>query len=259
MLHGGGVGVHKRSKGTLEVAGRIEYAKGAVSVAELREFIEDMIRERHIRVVILDEAFHLMRFGAAGYAAVMDTLKSLADIDGLKLLLIGNYDLADLVVEYAQVARRAEIVHFRPYFDMAKSKLNQPVDLKDAPAKPAKGKASNEYEFYEAVSKYEENWPNEKVPNLRKMWWPLMLMTLGSIGLLKMALARLAYLQMKSSTGTITPEMLQKMRKTPSALDKIHRDVLEGFDKIKDATYGSLTAFAMNDEQFLQIVGGRSV
>jgi hypothetical protein len=259
MLQSGGVEVHKRSKGVLEVAGRLEYTKGPIAVAQLREFLEDMIRVRNIRVVMVDEAFHLLRFGSAGYASVMDTLKSLGDIDGLKLMLIGNYDLADLMIEYAQVARRTEIVHFRPYLDLAKGKLNQPVELKPPPRKPQNGAVSNEYEFYEVVSKYQDNWPCRNVPNLRAMWWPLMLMSVGAVGLLKMALGRLAYLQMKSPKETITQEMLAKMRKTPSALDKIHRDLVEGTERVKSSTYGSPTAAAMNDEQFLQIVGGRNV
>ncbi|KQW49520.1 MULTISPECIES: ATP-binding protein [unclassified Roseateles] len=257
MLHGGGLGVLRGAKATHEVSGRLEYAHGAMTVAALREFVETMIRERNVRVCMIDEAFHLTRFGESGYAAVMDTLKSLADIDGFKLLLIGNYDLADMMVEYAQVARRTEIVHFRPYLDVEKGKLNQPVELKAPPPKPKAGETSNEWEFYMAVQKYQDNWPCQNVPDLCAMWWPLMLMSVGAIGLLKMALCRLAHLQMKSKTETITKEMFGKMRKTPAALDKIHRDVVKGSESLKDATYGSPSAQAMNDEQFLRVVGGR--
>jgi hypothetical protein len=156
--------VHKRSKGLDESSGHLSYSSGSMPVAHLREFLEDMIRERAIRVVMIDEAFHLMRFGAAGHSAVMDTLKSLGDIDGLKLLLTGNYDLADLMVDYAQVARRTEIVHFRPYLDLTRGKLNQPVVLRAAPPKPRQGEVSNEYEFYQVVGKYQDNWPCRNVP-----------------------------------------------------------------------------------------------
>jgi hypothetical protein len=259
MLHSGGVTVQQGSKAAIEVADRVEYPRGSISVAQIREFLEQMIRVRGVRVIMIDEAFHLVRFGRHVYTAVMDTLKSLADIDGVKLLLIGNYDLADMMVEYAQVARRTEVVHFRPYLDLVKGKLNQQVELRAAPPKPKEGEVSNEYEFYAVVSKYQDHWPCRKVPNLRAMWWPLMLMSVGAIGLLKMALARLAYLQMKSPTEDITQEMLKKMRKTPAALDKIHLDLIEGAQKVKDSTYGSPTAFAMNHDQFLQIVGGRNV
>jgi hypothetical protein len=54
MLQNGGEEVHKRSKGVLEVAGRLEYTKGSISVAQLRQFLEHMIRARNIRVVMVD-------------------------------------------------------------------------------------------------------------------------------------------------------------------------------------------------------------
>lgn len=256
MLTSAGVDHDKPLRGTKETEGRIDYLQSTVPVAQLREYLEILIRERGVRVLMIDEAFHLLRF--AGYSAVMDTLKSLADIEGIKLLLIGNYDLADLTIEYAQVARRAEMVHFKPYFDLTKSRATHATELRPQPRTPAPGTVCNEHAFYSVVEAYQKNWPCANVPNLCAMWWQLMLMTVGSIGLLKMCLTRLAMLQMMSHSEEITSSMLTKMGKSPAAMDKIFRDLKEGHDKIKYSVYGS-GLFALNEEQFLQVVGGRNV
>ena len=60
---------------------------GRTSLAHLREELEAVIKHRNIRVLIIDEAMHLLRFNEN--AAIMDTLKSLADIHQTKLVLIG--------------------------------------------------------------------------------------------------------------------------------------------------------------------------
>lgn len=258
LLQSGGIRISQRHKSASISEGRIEYNR-SMYVADLREFLEDTIKARRIRVLIIDEAFHLMRFGATDYTAVMDTLKSLADIQNVKLLLVGNYDLADLMIDYAQVARRTEIIHFQSYLCLKKTRLNQPVEFRPPPVKPKAGDSSDEYEFYSVVSKYQRNWPSKKVPDLCAMWWPLMLASVGSVGLLKITLDRLAYLQMKSPDESITREMLRKMAKNQSALDKIYRDLRDGTEKVENVTYGSATACAVNHEQFLQIIGGHDV
>lgn len=258
-LQSGGAGVRRQLKGTSTTDDRIEYSSGPLSVAQLREFLEDLIKARGTRVLVIDEAYHLLRFGAAGHTAVMDTLKSISEITGLKLLLVGNYDLAEAVVSYPQVARRAEIVHFNSYIDPSNVRANQRVELRPPPKKPKSGESTDHYAFYSAVAKYQEHWPCETVPNLCAMWWPLMVASAGSIGLLKMALARLAYLQMMSPSETLTHEMFKKMAKPLKALNKIYHDLQVGSEMVKYVTYGSATSCALNQDQFLEVIGGQNV
>jgi len=51
----------------------------------------------------------MMRFGRD--AAVMDTLKSLANTTNTKIVLVGSFDLFDLVEEHGQIARRATFIN----------------------------------------------------------------------------------------------------------------------------------------------------
>ena len=190
-------------------------------LAELREFIDSMLRNRNVRVVVIDEALHLLRF--ANYGATMDTLKSLAESYGTKLILIGNYDIADLVSEYGQVCRRGEIIHYQRY----------KVGLK------VEGESTNaQTEFRRIIGVFQRIWPNKVVPNLMEIWYPLMKASLGSVGLLKIALLRLAMLQAQSSSGKITDSMLRKATKSPKSLQKIEEETINGEERLKGACYG---------------------
>lgn len=79
------------------------------SLAHLREELEIVIKHRNVRVLVIDEAMHLLRFNEN--TSIMDTLKSLADIHQTKLVLIGTYQIAPLMIEYGQLARRSAILH----------------------------------------------------------------------------------------------------------------------------------------------------
>ena len=70
------------------------------SLAHMREMLEAVIRKRNVRVIVIDEALHLLRFDQN--AAIMDTLKSLADIHHTKLVLIGTYQISPLMIEYGR-------------------------------------------------------------------------------------------------------------------------------------------------------------
>ena len=212
---------HKRGVETTP-EGEMRIRGGArATLAELREFIDTMLRNRNVKVVVIDEALHLLRF--ADYAATMDTLKSLAESHGTKLILIGNYDIADLVSEYGQVSRRGEIIHYKRY------KVGLMME----------DKLTNEQmEFRRIIGVFQRIWPNQSAPNLSEIWYPLMKASLGSVGLLKIALLRLAMLQAQDPSGKITESMLRKATKSPKSLAKIEGETVGGEERLKGACYG---------------------
>jgi hypothetical protein len=112
-----------------------------------------MLRHRKVRALIIDEALHLLRF--SDYSAIMDTLKSLADIEPTKLILIGTHQIADLMTEYGQVIRRSEIIHYRRY------RLSTKVS--DQPS-------SDEAEYILQLQKLQNNWPSRNKPDLVAVW-----------------------------------------------------------------------------------------
>ena len=159
------------------------------TLAGMREYLEKMFVNRNVRVVVIDEALHLLRFDK--FEAVMDTLKSLADIHNTKLLLIGAYDIADLMTAYGQVARRGEIVHYRRY-------MCGPIPSKDDPM------SGDQQAFREILQKLNLIWPSVNRPILEPHWHLLMACSLGSAGMLKSALVRLACLQLETKNEQLT-------------------------------------------------------
>jgi hypothetical protein len=191
------------------------------TVASLREYVESMLKHRQVRALIIDEVLHLLRFDS--YSAIMDTLKSLADIHNTKLILIGTHQIADLMIEYGQVVRRSEIIHYRRYRVSPKDSAKTTAD---------------EDEYRAQLNRFQENWPCVERPNLDAIWRPLMRSTLGSIGLTKSALLRLAALQMENPDEKLHSSYFSKALKGNASLRILEKEAIEGEEKLVGACYG---------------------
>ncbi len=185
------------------------------TLAALREALESMLNNRDVRVLVIDEAYHLLRFG--NYAAVMDTLKSIVDLTNTKLILLGTYDLFNLVSNYGQAARRTEILHFQRYH------IDNKADVT---------------EFKTAIIvKIQENWPCEIVPAFDAISDELMEASLGCIGLLKSILLHALSMQLENK-GKWNPKFMAKAAKSMKLLDVIRGEFEKGEKDIAGATYG---------------------
>jgi energy-coupling factor transporter ATP-binding protein EcfA2 len=195
------------------------------TLAAMRESLESMLKHRKVRVLVIDEAFHLLRFG--NYSAVMDTLKSLTDQSGVKLVLLGSYDLFDLASDYGQVARRAEILHFERYDKDSK------IDTT---------------EFKLIIGKLQKYWPCEEIPNFSAISEEILEASLGCVGLLKSLMLQALSLQLENK-GRWDPRFMSKAAKSLKLLDRIRIEIQAGEDKVKGATYGeTLFSGRMLDE-----------
>ncbi|MDD2977141.1 AAA family ATPase [Aquabacterium sp.] len=193
------------------------------SLAFRREMLEQEIKRRNVRVLAIDECLHLLRFGHSD--AMMDTLKSLADINpGTKLLLTGTYQIADLMDTYGQLARRSEVLHYRRYKISDSPNDDSPTD--------------DEREFRDVIRRIAEHWPCEQVPNLDDTWQTLMRASLGSVGLLKSQLTQLASLQMKRKGEVFNPKDALKAFKASKMLNRIETEIVEGEERLKGSCYG---------------------
>ena len=147
----------------------------------------------------------------------MDTLKSLSDVRDTKLLLIGAYDVAELMTSYDQVARRGENIHYRRYHI---------------------GNREDEKEFCLILKKFLSLWPCKEVPPLAERWREIMSVSLGSPGLLKMFCLRLLCLQISSKGERFDPKMLIKAAKAKKLLETIERMTMAGEEVLRGACYG---------------------
>lgn len=87
-----------------------------MKVAALRRSVEKALRRRATRVLIIDEAHHILMCKDADLQRfAFEQLKSLTDETGTILVLVGTYDLLDIRDHSGQLMRRSEIVHLRRY------------------------------------------------------------------------------------------------------------------------------------------------
>lgn len=194
-----------------------------VGLAQRREFLEAEVRNRRVRLLGIDESHHLLRFGSSD--AMMDTLKSLADIQSeTKLMLVGTYQIEPLMTTYGQLARRSAILHYQRYHMSEQPKEDSPTP--------------DEAAFREVLKKVENDWPCEDVPNLQAAWKFVMRASLGSVGLMKMQMNQLASLQMGHKRERVRKLDAERAFKPPKMLNQIEAEMVAGEEALKGACYG---------------------
>jgi hypothetical protein len=93
-----------------------ERRKKIGTFTELRWSVEQCIRYRGTKIVILDEAQHLTKVtNARRLQDQMDTIKSLASLSGVQFVMVGTYELLTLLNQNGQLARRTRCIPFRRY------------------------------------------------------------------------------------------------------------------------------------------------
>lgn len=85
-------------------------------LSDLRTAVELSLKNRGTRFIVVDEAAHIInRCQPQQLQPQLDTLKSLSNKCGVQWVLLGSYDLFDLMSLSGQLARRAHVVHFNRY------------------------------------------------------------------------------------------------------------------------------------------------
>lgn len=88
----------------------------SMKVQALRRSVEKALRLRETRVVVVDEAHHILMCKDPDMQRfAFEQLKSLTDETGIVLVLVGTYDLLDIRDHSGQLMRRSEIVHLQRY------------------------------------------------------------------------------------------------------------------------------------------------
>lgn len=180
----------------------------------LRAALEDALKLRKTQVAVVDEAYHLLRFGKL--TAVMDTLKSLANTTGVKLVLVGSFDLYDLVSDHGQVARRTAILNLDRYH------------VEDA---------EDRKQFKKVVEMLQAKWPCEMAPQFAAISDELLEVSLGCVGLLKSLMLDASAMQLHNR-GVWESGFLKKAAKSNKLREVIRREIEIGEAKVRDALYG---------------------
>jgi energy-coupling factor transporter ATP-binding protein EcfA2 len=86
----------------------------------LRRSMEEYLRLRKTKLLIIDEAQHMLLVGnKQRLECQFESLKSLTIETGVTILLVGTYKLLDILDQSGQLTRRSQVVNF-PRYDMRK-------------------------------------------------------------------------------------------------------------------------------------------
>lgn len=201
----------------LEVDGskaRMRPSRTRARIGDLRESLESALEQRQTEVCVIDEAYHLLRFDKD--SDVLETLKSLSNTTGSKIVLVGSYDLFDLVESKGQCARRSNVIHFDRY---------RSDDAEDRKA------------WRKIVKGLIAKWPCEQVPALDAIADELLEICLGCVGLLKSMLLEISAMQLRRK-GRWDPKFLVKAAKANKLREVIRKEIEAGEEKVRDALYG---------------------
>ncbi|SIS43472.1 TniB family NTP-binding protein [Salimicrobium flavidum] len=83
---------------------------------ELRRSIEKAVYHRGTKAILIDEAQHFFNVGSGkAVTSQFNSLKSLANMSGAKIVMFGTYDLTSVINLDGQLSRRVKELHFPRY------------------------------------------------------------------------------------------------------------------------------------------------
>lgn len=203
-----GLTIPKVAFGIDAETGRMVRPRGAAgnSLAALRSGVERALRARQTRVLVIDEAAHIIRQTSSKRLEIhLDTLKSLANACGVQMVLVGSYDLYRLMSLSGQLARRSHVLHFERY------RQDQDADLRA---------------FRGCVQKFQNELPHLWGEKLLSHVDALHENTLGCIGTLSAVLTRAA--KRIEQAGTWSVDGLRRSLLTEAQRQQILEEILEG-------------------------------
>jgi energy-coupling factor transporter ATP-binding protein EcfA2 len=184
------------------------------SVPDLRRSVENSFRRRKTWAFLIDEAQHLTRVPHGRHLKdQMETIKSLAHLSGVRIILIGTYDLVDLLSLNGQSARRTGVIHFPRY----------------------RYEISDEYKaFQNILGMFQARLPVPCEPSLVDLAEMIYLGTLGCVGLIKDWLSRALWRALKEGSDKLTVAHLKASAYHTSGLKKIAEEIREGESRVQE-------------------------
>lgn len=194
----------------------------------LRRSVEECMRRRRTKILIIDEAHHiLMVANQKRLEFQFEAIKSLAIETGATIVLVGTYRLLDIRDQSGQLVRRSEIIHF-PRYDLR---------VKD------EARA-----FMSALKDFSEHLPLEEDPELIQHAKLFYQKTGGGIGILKDWLTRALerYLKTRTKGSKFDMPFIEQFAMTNKALKTIIEEAFQGEEKLSDIPLSDLDDLLRN-------------
>lgn len=175
----------------------------------LRTAVERSLRNRGTRFIVVDEAAHMMRqCHPTRLEQQLDTLKSLSNEYGVQWILLGSYDLFELVSLSGQLARRTHVIHFGRYREDVAEDIRS---------------------FRGCLKMLGDGMPALQGIDLVRYAEVFHQNTLGCVGTLKTVLTRLDRLVAENGWSE---EILRRALLTEAQVTQILREIVEGEERI---------------------------
>lgn len=187
----------------------------------LRQSIENVLKYRHTKVVLIDEAQHMTKVGS-GRSLInqMDAIKSLASTSKVPIILFGTYGLLQFRNLSGQLSRRGMDVHLRRYRADIEEEKNA---------------------FINVLLNFQKRLPLEEEPNLVENWEYFYSRTIGCIGILKDWIYRTYKNKLKTdeSISTLDIDDFTRFALTPDQCIKMAEEVILDEKKIASLEHDS--------------------
>jgi hypothetical protein len=183
------------------------------TAGDLRLSVEQSLRYRKPRAVIIDEAQHLTKISSGRrLREQMDVLKSLANQTGSLLVLVGTYEILTFQDLSGQLSRRSVSVHFPRY-----------------------GPGGEDQKAFQSVLYgFQRRLPVMEEPDLLKHWEYCYVRSIGCVGILRDWLVRALAASMEQGDRTVNLRHLEETALSVWQCEQIARETLAGEERLEE-------------------------
>lgn len=182
--------------------------------SELRIVVEEVLEHRRPSAILIDEAQHMAKMSSGRKLQdQLDSIKSLANITRIPIVLIGTYELLSFRNLSAQLSRRSVDVHFRRY------RTDRDDEIKA---------------FKNVLWTFQNHLPLSEEPDLVSDWDYFYERSIGCIGVLKEWILKALKKALKDGGNTLTRKHLEKSALSVSQCEKMLADAMLGEEMLED-------------------------
>lgn len=191
---------------------------------ELRRSLENIVANRRVRIVIIDEASAILSI-RKGLPPILpfEILKSMAVAFQIPILLVGAYDLLGVLDGTGQLLRRSDIFHVERY-----------VAGKDEKNDDAPDGELDEVQFSCALNELLLATGLNQEQNFVENFDYFMMKTVGCIGNLKDWLDKCCVEQYAKGEVTLTRKVLERNAMSNKTIIRLTREAKAGESKLQD-------------------------
>jgi len=178
------------------------------ATADYHYAVEQALRYRRPRAVLIDEAQHLFALASGRRLEdQLNVLKSLANRSNTVHVLCGTYELLRIRNLSGQLSRRSIDIHF-PRYDVTK--------------------AADRQTFAKILQTFAEQMPLAEPPDLMQFWEYLYERSIGCVGILKDWLVKGLSVAIRQSAPTLTLQHLEKHALSVAQCDRLIEETCRG-------------------------------